>query len=240
MPSGGESQPIITIQHELRASPHRAAPVNSHVSPSEIYRISRMTNPRPLLFIGDSVTDSGRRDDAPDYLGDGYVRLIAERLPERRVVNVGINGNRVVDLRDRWQVDVVDLNPDILSVYIGINDTWRRYDSNDPTSAAAFEADYRNILEQTMEHLAPKLVLVEPFVAPVTEEQDTWHEDLDEKRAVVARLAVEFGAAFVPLQSLLAAAAQEHGAPAIAQDGVHPTPLGHKLIADAWLEAAGL
>ena len=199
-----------------------------------------MTHPRPLLFIGDSVTDSGRRDDEPDYLGDGYVRMIAERLPERRVVNVGMNGNRVVDLRDRWRVDVVDLNPDILSIYIGINDTWRRYDSNDPTSAAAFEADYRNILDQTVKHLAPKLVLVEPFVAPVTDEQKTWHEDLDEKRAVVARLAAEFGAAFVPLQSLLTAAAEKYGAAAIAQDGVHPTPLGHRLIADAWLEASGL
>ncbi len=197
-----------------------------------------MATQRPLVFIGDSVTDCGRRDDAPDYLGDGYVRLIAGRLPDRRVVNVGISGNRVVDLRDRWQVDAVDLNPDILSVYVGINDTWRRFDSNDPTSAAAFEADYRIILEEVVTAVSPKLVLVEPFVLPVTAEQETWHEDLDDKRAVVARLATDFGAAFVPLQSLLIAAADEHGAAAIAQDGVHPTELGHRLIADAWLETA--
>jgi acyl-CoA thioesterase I len=194
---------------------------------------------RPVIFIGDSVTDCGRRDDEPDFLGDGYVRMIAERLPDRRVINVGINGNRVVDLRDRWHIDVTEQNPDVLSVLVGINDTWRRYDENDPTSAASFEADYRKILEQTVP-LAPKLILMEPFVLPVTEEQEHWHEDLDEKRAVVARLASEFGAAFVPLQSLLSVAAQAYGAKAFAEDGVHPTELGHRLIAEAWLEVAGL
>ncbi len=192
----------------------------------------------PLVFIGDSVTDCGRRDDEPDYLGNGYVRLIAERLPERRVVNVGISGNRVVDLRDRWRIDVVDQAPEILSVYIGINDTWRRYDRNDPTTAAAFEADYRACLRDTGG--ASRVILVEPFLLPVTEEQERWHEDLDEKRAVVARLAREFAAGFVPLQSLLAAAAENHGAAAIVRDGVHPTELGHRLIAEAWLGVADL
>jgi len=197
-----------------------------------------MATPRPILFIGDSVTDCGRRDDAPDFLGDGYVRRIAERLPGRVILNRGISGNRVVDLRDRWEIDALEPKPEILSVYVGINDTWRRYDSNDPTSAAAFEEDYRAILAAAAESTPSKLVLVEPFVVPVTAEQQTWHEDLDEKRAVVGRLAAEYEAAFVPLQWLLSAAAEEHGAAAIAQDGVHPTELGHRLIADAWLEAA--
>jgi acyl-CoA thioesterase I len=192
----------------------------------------------PIVFIGDSVTDCGRRDDAPDYLGEGYVRLIAGQVPERRVINVGIGGNRVVDLRDRWHIDVIEQKPDIVSVYIGINDTWRRYDRNDPTSAESFEADYRACLADIGG--ASTLILVEPFVLPVNDEQERWHEDLDEKRAVVARLAEEFGAGFVPLQSVLAAAAEDHGATSLAQDGVHPTELGHRLIADAWLEVAKL
>lgn len=192
----------------------------------------------PILFIGDSVTDCGQREDEPDFLGDGYVRVIAERLTDQRVINVGISGNRVVDLRDRWHIDVVEQKPEILSVYIGINDTWRRYDENDPTSAASFEADYRACLADLGG--ASTLILVEPFVLPVTEEQEHWHEDLDEKRAVVARLATEFGAGFVPLQTLLAAAAEDHGAAALAADGVHPTELGHRMIADAWRQVAGL
>ena len=192
----------------------------------------------PVLFIGDSTTDCGRRDDAPDYLGDGYVRLVAAALPDRHVINVGINGNRVIDLRDRWNIDVVQQHPDILTVYIGINDTWRRYDSNDPTSEVEFEATYRACLADIGS--ASRLILMEPFVAAVREDQQRWHEDLDPKRAVVAKLAAEFGAGFVPLQSVLDVAIAEHGAAAIAADGVHPTELGHRLIANAWLEVAAL
>ena len=166
------------------------------------------------------------------------MRRIAERLPSRRVINVGISGNRAIDLRDRWHIDVVEQHPQLLSVYVGINDTWRRYDSNDATSAATFEDNYRACLADVGG--ASRVLLVEPFVLPVNEEQEHWHEDLDEKRAVVARLAAERGYGFVPLQSLLSAAAEQHGAAALAQDGVHPTELGHRLIADAWLEVAGL
>jgi acyl-CoA thioesterase I len=191
-----------------------------------------------ILFIGDSITDCGRRDDDPDFLGDGYVRLVAQRLSGRRVINAGVSGNRAVDLRDRWDIDVVQQRPEILTVFVGINDTWRRYDENDPTSAASFEADYRACLADLGG--ATTLILVEPFVLPVTEEQEHWHEDLDDKREVVARLTVEYGARFLPLQSLLAAAAEDHGAEALAQDGVHPSALGHRVIADAWLEVADL
>jgi lysophospholipase L1-like esterase len=202
-----------------------------------------MTISRPILFIGDSVTDVGRREDGNGHLGDGYVRVIAERLAaagdEREVLNLGVSGDRAKDLRARWSEDVLAHDPQLLSIYVGINDTWRRYDSDDPTSAAAFEADYRAILDAVAAR-APRLVLVEPFVVPVTDDQNRWHEDLDDKRAVVARLATEYGAAFVPLQAILGAAAEQHGAAAIADDGVHPTALGHALIAGAWLEAAPL
>ena len=72
----------------------------------------------PILFIGDSITDCGRRDDEPDFLGDGYVRLIAEKLTGRTILNRGISGNRAIDLRDRWDVDVVAEYPEILTVYV--------------------------------------------------------------------------------------------------------------------------
>ena len=201
---------------------------------------------RPVLFIGDSITDAGRRED-PEHLGTGYVRLVAAALAARGdarpVINTGISGDRAVDLRDRWEVDALDRDPELLSVYVGINDTWRRYDSADPTTADEFAATYWTLLDDAQERLAPRMILIEPFVLPVTAEQQRWGaEDLDAKRAVVAQLAAEFGAAFVPLQSLLLeAAAQEDGNASLAADGVHPTPAGDRLIAGAWLAAeAGL
>lgn len=196
-----------------------------------------------IVFIGDSITDAGRREDEDGHLGGGYVRLVAAELAargdDRAVINTGISGDRVVDLLARWEADALAHEPELLSIYVGVNDTWRRYDAGDPTSAEAFDAAYRGLLEAAQERLAPQLILIEPFVVPVTSEQKRWgSEDLDAKRAIVANLAAEYGAAFVPLQSILEdAAAQNGGAAAIAADGVHPTPLGSSLIAGAWLAA---
>ena len=196
-----------------------------------------------IVFIGDSLTDAGRREDADRHLGHGYVRLVSKELAERgdarAIINTGISGDRAVDLRARWEPDALAHEPDLLSIYVGINDTWRRYDSGDPTSAESFAVTYRALLDAAQERCAPRLILIEPFVVPVTGEQKRWGaEDLDAKRAIVAQLAADYGAAFVPLQSILSeAAAQNGGTAAIAADGVHPTPLGSALIAGAWLAA---
>jgi lysophospholipase L1-like esterase len=189
------------------------------------------------LFIGDSVTDCGRRDD-PDGLGFGYVRMLAEHpsLAGAEVINRGISGNRVVDLAARWQADVLDLRPDVVTVLIGINETWRRYDSADPTSTSDYERGYSELLA-TLD--GPTLILMEPFVLPVTAEQESWHpDDLDEKIAVMHELAREFGAHLVPLDVALTARAVGETAAALADDGVHPTARGHELIADLWLDTA--
>jgi len=195
-----------------------------------------------MLFIGDSITDAGRRDD-PAGLGSGYVRLIADtfaaRGDTRQVVNRGIGGDRIGDLRARWDDDVLALAPGILTVYVGINDTWRRFDQGDETSAVEFESLYRELLEEARAAFAPRLILVEPFLTPIDDAQRGWLDDLDGKRDAVASLATEFGAAFVPLHRILTVAAAHHGAAAIAEDGVHPTPLGAELIAESWEAAEG-
>jgi lysophospholipase L1-like esterase len=187
---------------------------------------------RTIVFAGDSVTDCGRRDD-PEGLGDGYVRDLFDELGPRRprIVNVGISGNRAVDLEARWQTDVIAHQPDLVSVLIGVNDTWRRYDEDDPTSAADFEASYRALLEP----LQAKLVLVEPFLLAVKEEQHTWREDLDPKIEVVRRLAAEYGAILVPADVEFTRQATVVGATTLADDGVHPTAAGHRLLAKLWL-----
>jgi len=197
-----------------------------------------MTDASVLLFIGDSITDAGRRDD-PDGLGSGYVRLVAEALTQRgdevTIINTGIGGDRVRDLKARWTADALDHRPDVLSVYIGINDTWRRY-AGDPTSAEDFERDYRDILQQAADAGIPRIILVQPFVTPVDEQQQTWGEDLDPKREAIARLAQEFRADLVALHEIMARSSADLDAGALAWDGVHPTPAGDRVIADAWID----
>lgn len=189
-----------------------------------------------ILLTGDSITDCGRDRDDLTSLGEGYAALVAAGLPEDRVINTGIGGNRVSDLQDRWQADVLDHSPAVLSIMIGINDTWRRYDSADPTSTEAFEAGYRDILTRSRAAGIEQIVLVEPFLLPVRADQWAWREDLDPKIQVVRRLAVEFGADYLATDGPLAEVAARTGAAALAYDGVHPTEAGHRFLADRWLE----
>ncbi|MBN1576331.1 MAG: SGNH/GDSL hydrolase family protein [Chitinispirillaceae bacterium] len=195
-----------------------------------------------LLFIGDSITDCGRREK-PFSLGDGYVAMVAERLiqlyPKLRITNRGISGNTSIDLVARWKEDGLDLKPSIISILIGINDTWRRYDHGIETGIAAFEENYRSILDRTVVGLRASLILCEPFLLPLTDEQKLWHFDLDPKRRLIRGLADEYKAVFVPLQEAFQKAAATKRASELAEDGVHPTEAGHQLIAETWLKAVG-
>jgi lysophospholipase L1-like esterase len=195
-----------------------------------------------VLFQGDSVTDAGRGYDNDANLGQGYPNTIAAWFtalyPEKKVkfINRGISGHRVKDLQGRWQKDCLDLKPDVISILIGINDTWRRYDSNDPTSSAEFEKGYRDLLGQIRKHLNAKIILCEPFVLHVQPGQDKWREDLNPKIDVVRKLAIEYDALLVPLDGLFSQAATIQPPAVWAADGVHPTQAGHALLAQAWLK----
>lgn len=197
------------------------------------------TDAHSVVFIGDSITDAGRDRTDPGSLGDGYVSLLAPELVAggAEVRNLGIAGNRAVDLAERWATDLTPTAPQVLTVYVGVNEVWRRFDSADPTPTERYEQTLRGLLQRAVADHDAKLILMEPFVLPVHPEQREWLADLDEKRAVVRRLAVEFGAELVPLHDVLTDAALEQEAAALAPDGVHPTLAGSHLIADAWRSA---
>jgi lysophospholipase L1-like esterase len=141
------------------------------------------------------------------------------------------------DLASRWQEDCLGLEPDWVSILIGVNDTWRRYDSGDATTAAVFEEVYRGLLQDTVEHTDARLILCEPFVLPHPEDREQWREDLDPKIHAVRRLAREFGAVYIPLDGIFATASAHRNPSFWAADGVHPTAAGHMLIAENWLRA---
>lgn len=203
--------------------------------------MEQAASPLRVLFQGDSVTDCGRSRHDDTYLGDGYVGIaaagFAAQYPQRQVqfLNRGVSGNRVRDLHARWENDCLALQPDWVSILIGINDTWRRYDRHDPTSVAAFTAAYRAILDAVTARRI-QVILCEPFLLPVSAKQRAWREDLDPKIAAIRQLAQEYRAWFIPLDEVFAQAAIQHAPAFWAPDGVHPSPAGHALIAHAWLE----
>ena len=195
-----------------------------------------------VTFIGDSITDAGRDRSDPDSFGDGYVSLLAPDLiaAGATVRNLGIAGDRARDLAARWDAELMPTAPELLTVYVGVNDMWRRFDSDDPTSEEEFATTLDTLLDRVAAAHGPRVILMEPYFLPVTEEQRGWLDDLDGKREAVRALAAAHGAAVVPLHDVMTAAAAARAVAELAPDGVHPTPLGSQLIADAWRAAAGI
>jgi acyl-CoA thioesterase I len=190
---------------------------------------------KTIVFIGDSVTDCDRLT-IPPY-GNGYVSLIAaSKEINSPVINVGTSGNRLIDLEKRWREDVLENKPEILSIAIGVNDTWRRYDDNDVTDVVEFENRYRSLLAITRSECNSKFVLCEPFLLPVREEMVLWREDLDPKIDVVHRLAREFDALLIPYDAQFTKLAALSTMGELAEDGIHPTRAGHALMAKLWLD----
>lgn len=202
-----------------------------------------------ILFQGDSVTDCGREQTGgAGYpavgLGPGYAGLIASRvwrdLPGKwDFRNRGISGNRVVDLYARWLIDGINLRPDILSVLIGVNDTWHHFGNNNGVDLPRYNEFYRRLLDWTLQELPEtKFILVEPFVLKFGVVKKEWLKEMRERQKIVAKIAADYRTVFVPLQDEFDRAAAETAPEYWLVDGVHPTPAGHQLIADAWLGAA--
>lgn len=195
-----------------------------------------------VMFTGDSITDCHRLDtDEP--LGYGYPLHVAGQWglahTDRPIswLNSGISGNKVLDLEPRWQHDVLDTQPDVVSILVGVNDsTWHTYDEQGrqiPT------AEYREGFHRLLAPLAAAgtaLILIEPFLMPVKPEQHDQRADMDEKIAVVRELAREYDAELLAADVMFTELAAVTGPRYWADDGVHPTPAGHAALAAAWLK----
>lgn len=195
-----------------------------------------------ILFQGDSITDAGRDYKNPHDLGNGYPKYCAAGLkrafPGAEILDLGISGNRTTDLVRRWTKDCINIQPDLVSILIGINDTWRAFDRNDPTSVEDFENNYRTILQRTKEETNAKILILEPFLVDTDESKFCFRADLSEKIDATRRLAREYADAFIPLDGLLAAGCMTHEPAFFSGDGVHPAEGGAKFIAKLYVQAA--
>ncbi|MFD7597796.1 GDSL-type esterase/lipase family protein [Kitasatospora sp. NPDC059812] len=206
-----------------------------------------------VMFTGDSITDC-QRQQSEDALGYGYpLRVAGEwgfRHPDRPVtwLNTGNAGDKVMNLEARWQTDVLDARPDVVSILAGVNDMgWHTLDPEGRViPAEEFEAGYDRLLAPLAEAGA-QLILIEPFLLPVhgvieagaaligAEERRQWRTDLDPKIQAVRKLARTYGAHLLAADGMFAELAATAGPEHWSADGVHPTPAGHAALAAAWL-----
>ncbi|MBC2602760.1 SGNH/GDSL hydrolase family protein [Puniceicoccus vermicola] len=199
------------------------------------------------LFIGDSITDYQRRDD-PQGWGYGYVRMIRQWLAGRgsapEVLNRGISGETMRRMAARWEEDVLELTPNLLSVKIGVNDVGCHFNperTDDAVGLDEFRSSYDRCLSGVKEKLPEcRIVVCEPcgIFPPRVQESAAMLKDYI---AVVGEMAArysEFPA--VPLHAAFVDAMAAKPEIDWTVDGVHPSPVGDALIAETWMRTVGL
>lgn len=216
-----------------------------------------------VVFIGDSITDGNwgnvynykktsaerSQTDMNHIYGHSYVMLIASDIQSSRprsgysFFNRGFSGHKLCDLAARWQEDVLDLHPDILSVLVGTNDihAWLDDGGGEDFDFGAWKDGYGRLLQQVRDqNPSVRLVLCTPFVARQGSLAESPTYDMRERltrrmAAVVRELCVEYDAVCIPFDTLFDKLIPKQPAPSYwIWDGIHPTPAGHRRMADLW------
>ncbi len=198
-----------------------------------------------VLFIGDSITDCGRRE-VQRPLGNGYVKLFMDMLvarePAKRitVVNKGIGGDTAVGLRNRWSDDVLRQRPDWLSIKIGINDLHRFLDNAREASLSpeGYEKVYHEILERTRAALPScRILIIDPFYisrdsAPFSRRKSVLGL-LPAYLAVTRKLARAYKTRHIQTHTVFGKLLRYYEPDIFCPEPVHPNPTGHLVIAEA-------
>ena len=197
-----------------------------------------------ILFQGDSITDAGRDRRNYHHLGNGYpkyaVELIRQAYPNRdfEFINLGISGNRTDQLFDRLYKDAIEIQPDIISILLGINDIWHRYlEHKIATTDEQIELNYRTILKEIRSKTNAKIMILSPYLLDC-EGKDQMREDLKNVLPIIKKLADEYADVYVPLNEYFEEAMKTMPTPRFySNDGVHPNTIGAAFIGERYAEA---
>ncbi len=197
-----------------------------------------------IVFQGDSITDVDHWPGTIDPnnargMGDGYPFMIAHHLlftrPRQNLLlfNRARGGDTVPLLQSRWQSDVINMRPDLLSIMIGINDFFA--DAGSANYATKYESGYKALIDQTREALTnTQIVIVEPYLI-----DDELEADFKSIRDASVRVAAYAEAIYVPTHDMLKRLVQQNGHNYWLDDQ-HPTIPGSAAIAEQWLKTVGL
>jgi lysophospholipase L1-like esterase len=196
------------------------------------------------VMAGDSIIACQRDINNPTDLGTGYVGFVDGLLtacyPSHyiRVLNRGVPGDTVRELKTRWQADVLDQKPDWLSVCIGINDVWQQFDGKHEGHSRVTLAEYEQTLDELLMTVKPRLkglMLMTPyFIQPRGEPMRAM---MDEYGSAVHRLAQKYGAIFVDTQSVFDRAVEFTPVETLTWDRAHLNIPGHMILARAVLQS---
>ena len=195
-----------------------------------------------VLFQGDSITDAGRNRLARHSLA-GYPRKTAEILEKEQpgkyaFFNRGISGNRTKNLLMRYRRHFVKMRPDVVTVMIGINDVWRKYDRNDPTTPEQYEANLVKLFTGIKQDTGAKIIVLSPYLTSGTDGKwNVMRGDVDIFIEVCKKVAEKYADKYIYTDGPMNEANEKYPHEQISQDGVHPAEKGQEILATLLSEA---
>lgn len=193
-----------------------------------------------IVFLGDSITAAGVNPD-------GYVTLTAEGInaafPDLgiNVIGAGIGGHKVPDCQKRLDRDVLQKNPTIVVIYIGINDVWH-WNRNEGTPIEVFESGLKDMIAK-INAVGARVILCTPTViGEKTDGSNEYDKMLEDYSSISRKVAQETGSQMLDLRKGFMDYLKENNPDNLQEgvlttDTVHLNPTGNKVLASLMLEA---
>ena len=195
-----------------------------------------MIQKKKIIFFGDSITQAGVNPG-------GYIVKIGELATKENLaaqydfIGAGIGGNKVYDLYLRMEDDVLSKKPDIVVIYVGVNDVWHKRSYGTGTDPDKFEKFY-NALIKKMQAQNIKLILCTP--AAIGERPDFSNEldgDLNSYSNIIRGIASKNGVPLVDLRKAFLDYNKQYNTEnkesgILTSDRVHLNEKGNQLVAD--------
>lgn len=191
-----------------------------------------------IIFQGDSITDANRNRCLFEGLGNGYVKFVALKLKESgcKFLNKAIAGDRVADMLARWDKDVIQETPNIVTVLIGINDILSKNGiiaTRNGDAFDKFEENMRKVFERNKQALSNcQMIVMSPFLLRTVFTEADILNDLETVKKLLSKLCEEYSATYIDLDELFCVGCKIYRPRTLSKDGIHPTKTGAKLIAN--------
>ena len=216
-----------------------------------VVMLSCTNSNKKVVFLGDSITQNAVINSEKFK---GFISLLGENVDKNtELIGKGIGGDKVSDLLTRYRDDVIKLNPDMVFIYIGINDVWHKYDYGTGTDIDLYENGLRQIIADLKEN-GVEVILCTPTVIGENkgeftlvnqfkdiETMEIMNNDLDDYSDVIRKLSREFDTKLLDLRKIFMQYISENNPEnkskgVLTTDGVHLNNLGSKLIANEMIK----
>jgi lysophospholipase L1-like esterase len=205
--------------------------------------VTAMVHKKPVrvVFFGDSITQQGAQPG-------GYIVRMQEALQKAgrgsdfELIGAGIGGNKVYDLYLRMDEDVLAQKPDVVVIWIGVNDVWHKASSGTGTDADKFEKFYTAIINKLLDKHIKVILCTPAVIGERTDFTNMQDGDLNAYSQIIRNLAQKFRCGLIDLRENFHnyelknnPSNKESGI--LTRDRVHLNDAGNQLVADKMLEA---